>query len=154
MKFAGAAGLITAGTLIGFYLSDNSKNKVLICRELALLCDYLSGDIRFKGTPVPELLDSLLAGDTFRHLSFLSVEGIKHYHMVSSPLTNDENREITEFLYSLGKYDAAAQVNLISQFKEYIKTSEIKYREKHAASSKIYLSLGFLSGAVISLVLI
>ena len=118
------------------------------------LCDLLSVDISFRASPVTALLCELLENGKLVHLGFISADNIKNRLDVSSPLSREENRELSEFLYSLGKTDSKSQLKLIESFKEYIRLAEHSYSEKHKKEAKLYLSFGFFSGALLSLLLV
>lgn len=137
-------------TAIGFLFSQRARTRVEICTELLQLCDLLILDVSFINTPLTELIN----GFSFKYLDFLTIDNIVKKRCIKSPLTSDENREISTFLYSLGKSGPESQKTLIKGFKEYVNHLMSKYTAEYEKNSKLYLSFGFFSGALISLVLI
>ena len=114
----------------------------------------LSVDISFRNTPVTEYVSSLLDGDGFSRLDFITAENIKVKSVVRSPLSAEENSELSAFLYSLGKSDSKSQLKLINAFREYIRGCETNYAEKYSKDSRLLISFGFFGGLILSLVLI
>jgi hypothetical protein len=152
MKFAGEIILIISSGITGFLCCENIRNKVKICSELAKLCDFITADLSYRITPAKQLLESGIKGEGFKHLGFVSTDNIERKQTVNSPLSKDENGEISAFLYSLGKTDVSTQKALISDFKEYITNAMKAYDDKLKRNSKIYISFGLFFGALFSLI--
>lgn len=104
----------------------------------------------FRNTLLTELIKSF----SFKYLDFLTMETIANQSVISSPLTDEENREISAFLYSLGKSNAQSQILLIDGFREYVKFMITKYSDAYTKNSKLFITFGFFSGALISLAVI
>lgn len=116
------------------------------------LCDMIIIDLGFSVTSATKLLQKLLSDENLRHLSFITEENIKTRLPVCSVLSESENEQISEFVYMLGKSDVKAQTKLVKSFKEYIKKMEEKYSEKYRKESKLYITFGFFSGVLVSLI--
>ena len=114
----------------------------------------LSTDIAFRSTPVTSLLESLLQSGEYARLGFISTEAVKFKSDIKSPLENSLNAELSSFLYSLGKSDAKSQQRLIASFQKRLEAAENEYKSLYAKNSRLYVSFGVFSGAVIVLVLI
>ncbi len=145
-------GLIISSTALGLLLSEKSKDRLIISRELLHLCDMIIIDLGFSVTPATKLLQKLLSDSSLRHLSFITEENIKKRLPVCSVLSASENEQISEFVYMLGKSDVKAQTKLVLSFKEYMKKTEEKYSEKYKKESKLYITFGFFSGVLVSLI--
>ena len=133
-------------------MCDKSKKKVIICKELVKLCDCLILDFDYRITPIVELLNSALLNDNLKHLDFITTENLTRKTQVNSVLSEEENNEISQFVYSLGKSDLSAQKKLVLNFKEYIKNSMNEYSERYKRDSKLYVSFGLFFGIVFSLI--
>lgn len=144
--------LILSSTGLGLRLSNRVKHRIQICRELVCLCDELMLDLNYKITPVAGLLDEKLTDK--KSLDFIDFECVKSRAEPKSDLSDDENRELGDFLYSLGKSDVNSQLKLIKGFRQYIDYSKNQYISQYQKNSKVYISLGLFSGIVLSLVLI
>ena len=107
-------------------------------------------DISFRNTPVTELINKA----DFKLLDFITIENIRKKGRVESPLSDEENAAISDFLYKLGKSDKENQLMIIEGFGEYVKQMKIKYDNIIAKNSKLYISFGFFGGTVLSLILI
>ncbi len=144
--------MILSSTGLGLRLSDRIKHRIDICRELVSLCDELTLDLNYKITPVMNLLQSKLIEK--KRLDFIDFECVKNKTEIKSDLSIEENCELSEFLYSLGKSDVNSQLKLINGFRQYIEYSKNQYTQQYKRNSKVYISLGLFSGIVLSLVLI
>ena len=151
MKYAGMIILIISTTAAGAHLCDKSKKRIIICNELISFCNSLLIDLDYRVTPAKELVESALSSENIRHLNFISSENILNKKQINSLLSENENNEISQFMYSLGKTDLKTQRKMIENFKELIKNSRNKYSEKHKRDSKLYLSFGMFFGIVFSL---
>lgn len=118
------------------------------------MCDMLCLDLGYTVTPITQLLNKILLDERLKNLSFISSENIKSSKQVNSCLSGNENTEISQFLYSLGKSDIKSQISLIQGFKEYINSAEAEYNALYNKNSKLYISFGFFGGVVISLILL
>lgn len=118
------------------------------------MCDMLCLDLGYTVTPITQLLNRILLDERLGNLNFISAENIKRNVQVVSCLSNSENLEISQFLYSLGKSDVHSQIKLINGFREYINARESEYISSFNKNSKLYITFGFFSGVVISLILI
>jgi stage III sporulation protein AB len=154
VKFAGIVCLIISTTSLGYHFSNDLKQKILVCRQLSVMCDLLLIDLGYTVTPIYQLLDKVLNDERLNKLNFISFDNVKKYKNVESCLAYSDNQELSNFLYSLGKSDVKSQINLITGFKEYINIREADYNTQYSKNSKLYLSFGFFGGVVISLVLI
>ena len=125
-----------------------------ICRELASFCELLKNEIAVRQTPVCEVVNSINGRDSFKSLSFLNEDYIKSSKIPDSILTNEQNKKIGDFLYSLGKSDISSQLVQIDEFKQYISNAQEQYSLQYKSKSRLYVMLGVCSGIIISLTLI
>ena len=150
MKLAGAVIIILSSLMTGIYMTENIKAKIKICRELVDLANYILPEIKLKQTSAFDLFES----SKFKNLDYVGQDMLIFEQSAKTPLSQEENRSIGSFFYSLGKYDVDNQIKQIEFFKEYMSSSLRKYEEMYKSKAKIYLSLGFSFGIVITLVLI
>ena len=144
--------LILSCTAAGVHLCEKSKKRVVICKELISFCERLLIDLEYRATPAKELLSKALSGENVRHLGFISSDNLFEKKEVESILSDEENVEISQFIFSLGKTDLTTQKMLVNNFKEYINNSLNEYSAKHRKDSKLYLSFGVFFGIVFSLI--
>lgn len=131
-------------------MTENIKRKIKICNELLSLTNYILPEIKLKQTSAFDLF----ASRKFEELDYIVQDMLFSEQSAKTPLSNDENKMIGSFFYSLGKYDVDNQIKQIEVFREYISASRRKYEEMYKSKAKIYLSLGFSFGIIISLALI
>lgn len=146
--------LILSTTALGLLLSDKSKKRISICYQLISFCDLLSMDLSYTVNPINKIISKIINNERYKNLDFITQDCVKQKSTISSPLSNAENEEISQFLYSLGKSDIKSQLLLIDSFKEYINHSLSIYRDKHKKDSKLFVTFGFFGGVVVSLLLI
>lgn len=142
--------LFLSTTGIGAHCAFKLKEKCLICKELKQLCDILSIDISFRKNSVIRIIEE----NSFSHLDFIKPESVMNEKLLDTPLSDEENKELSAFLYSLGKSDTKSQLMLIEGFREYIEICEKSYDERYSKNAKLYRVLGVFSGALMSLMLI
>lgn len=131
-------------------MSRKLKEKVIICSELLRLCDILSIDILNKNNS----LITLLEDRRFKSLCFINSDMLKNEREVNSPLRREDNKLISDFVYSLGKSDSQSQLKLISSFRESIKLSREKYQADYSKNSRLYPAFGAFAGIVFSLIVL
>lgn len=144
--------IIISTTSVGIILSNNLKRKCVTCRELEAMCESMIIDLSYKVTPIKELLNSSSAG--YKSLNFINVDNLSSKYMVDSCLNTVENKELSDFLYSLGKSNSATQIKLIEGFKSYINSCAQRYESLFKRRNKIYISFGLFGGIMLSLMLI
>ena len=154
MKLTGAVLLLACGTLTGFLQAQKIRQKRLICRELAALCNALLSAISYRSDSVVSLLDKLLTQPDYRRLTFLSSAQIKQRQPVMSPLKREENETLSAFLYSLGKSDLSSQQRAVKCFYDYITQCEADYAERYRHDAGLFVCFGFFGTALLALILL
>ena len=144
--------VVICTTSMGLIVCNNKKRQVDICQQLVSLCDFILIDYESKLTPIIELVDELLSYDSLKKLNFITTENLIMNSQIDSCLSREENEKLSSFLYSLGKTDVNAQIQIIKSFREYIKRSEYDYLENYNKYKKLYLSIGFLSGVCVCII--
>lgn len=131
-------------------MTENIKRKIKTCRELIDLVNYILPEIKLRQT----FACDLFASSQFKKLNYIGQDMLITEQSAKTILSQEENKAIGSFFYSLGKYDVDNQIKQIEFFKEYMSSSLRKYEEMYKSKAKIYLSLGFSFGIVITLALI
>lgn len=144
MKIIGAIILIAATTTYGINLSLDDKKKYQFCDDFSLMCDELLRDLKYMVTPAK----SLLYNSINRNVR------LAKYCDNNLPLNDDENGVISLFLNDFGKCDIDTQISKISSIKEYTIELKDKYYRKYLSSNKIYITFGFFSGSILTLIMI
>ena len=144
--------LILSSTGAGLFLSNKSRMRMIVCRELISFCDGLLLDLNYKVTPAAELIEKVIISRKLKHLKAVDKNYIIRQKCFVSPLNQRDNEEVSAFLFSFGKSDVKTQIKLINDFKEYINTRLNEYTQKHIKDSKLYVSFGVFFGLVFSFI--
>ncbi len=140
--------------MLGICYSGKLRERETICSELISLCDLLLIDISTVKTPITLLLKNLLAQERFSHLDFISIENVVHKIPVSSCLSKEDNTAVSDFMFSLGKYDTKTQIQSIHSFKQYIEFSKSSYHDNFKSKAKVCVCFSISFGIILSLVLV
>ena len=146
--------IIASSVMSGLYLIKVARERVMICDELLVFCNMLKTDISTRRTPLEIFIAGLRDNPSFSHISFLNSDIFISDKQIRSPLKSDDNRRISEFLFSLGKYDTKAQINEIEFFSSYIEKRKDEYEEVCKSKSRLCFTLCLCVGCVISLMLV
>ena len=144
--------LIASSTGAGLFLSNKSRKRMLVCRELISFCDGLLLDLNYRVTPAADLVEKVVFSRNLKQLKTVDREFIIRQKEFVSPLSQSDNEEISAFLFSLGKSDIKTQISLINNFKEYINCRLKEYTDKHNKDSKLYVSFGVFFGLIFSFI--
>lgn len=151
MKLLGVIGLLLTGTALGSYFSNRIKRKIAICDDLIKLCDRLAVDMRYKQSPIIPLVLEYTDGT---NISFISKENFYSNTTTASILSDKENEQIGDFIFSLGKTDSKSQINIIDAFRQYMDSIKREYSDAYKSKSKVYITFGMCGGLMLSLLLI
>jgi stage III sporulation protein AB len=146
--------LVTSSTAVGLLLSNKAKEQYVICEQLIIFCNMLLIDFGYTKTSATKLVDKTLQNEQLCKLDFINSDFVKQLKKPTSSLSDDENLSLAEFLFSLGKSDIKGQISLTENFKEYLLQIKNKYYQNYVKNSKLYITFGFFSGVVFSLVMI
>lgn len=133
---------------------ENSRKRLLICREFIVLCDALKRDFMYRATPINLLIESVIEEAKLSHIKCAVQSVMSDGKMPELQLSNSENKEVFSFLNSLGKSDRETQIALVDSFRDYISKEEELHRKSHTKNSRLYLSFGVFSGILIALVFV
>lgn len=146
--------IIISSAMSGVYLIKISRDRVRVCDELLIFCDMLKSDISSRRTPLDVLIKSIGDNASLSHLGFINDDFFNKREDVSSVLRQQDNRRISDFLLSLGGYDAPEQINEIDFFISFISSRRSEYENVCKTKSRLYFTLCFSVGCVVSLMLI
>lgn len=154
MKYAGIIGLIISSTGLALGLCSNLVKQKNTCRQLVILSDIILQDLNYKMTPAPLILKNALNDSRLRGLNFINADNLVNKERIKSCLNDEQNEEISCFLYSFGKSDINTQINLVKKFKGYVQNAENEYKRTLTKNAKLYVALAFFGSSVLSIVII
>lgn len=138
----------------GLHSSDLMRQRYKICSELKTLCDMMIVDLGYSVTPAVLMLDNFLSDSRFKHLNFFDSNCIKRLISLESPLTDEDSKRLSSFLYSLGKSDVKGQIKLIDNFRNIMESKEEYYKQEYTKKSKLNMTFSFCAAAVFALVIV
>jgi len=170
MKLIGCFLVIASSTAMGFFFSNEMKNRVENLKELKKLIVLLRGDIRYANTPLPEAISAIarrspgkfesffkstsqklqdLSGQTFAEIWKEAV----NKELNETSLTKKDKSNLISLGENMGYLDKDMQLNtldlFIAQLEEEIKEISKTVKEK----AYLYNSLGIMAGIFISIVM-
>lgn len=167
LKLTGIIAVFICSSAVGIIAAGRLRERLKMLRALRVMLGDISVLIRCKAVPLPELINELRKNPALAPLTFLDEIGEKMSFSAgqsfgevwrSAAESFSAKAEDKEFLYEigafLGKSDIAGQLSSAELYcrrtEEKIASAEREYSEK----SRLYPSLGVLSGAFIAVILI
>lgn len=144
IRILGFVMLITACTLCGCSASASLKRHTSLLESAVSMLEYISELLRYSRANVSDIKKKLTGS---KYSIFLS-EDIRIY------LDNDETAALNEFFSSLGQSDLEGQQAMILQYLAFFRSKADEARDKEKRLCKLYSSLGFISGAFLTVILI
>ncbi|MBQ9516772.1 MAG: hypothetical protein IJI47_02775 [Eubacterium sp.] len=154
MKFAGIITVLLSTCTVGAAMYENSKKRLVICREFVVLCDALKRDFMYRATPINLLIEQIVEECRLTHIKGFLQSYFASGKAAELPMSNSQNKEVLSFLHALGKSDTQTQIALVDSFCEYISKEEETLKKSHSKNAGLYLAFGAFSGVLIVLVFV
>ena len=171
IKIIGAALIVSSTTALGFIYSRADKYRLSELSELEKAISVLKSHIGFAVMPLGEALFATSmrvrppASDIFRDMGerISRKEGQEIKDMWRSSvmentrdthLSDEDKEELCSLGLTLGYLDKGRQEKSIALFEEYIKEVKAELSGKSLINSKLYMSMGVLSGLIIAVILL
>ncbi|WP_297633477.1 stage III sporulation protein AB [uncultured Clostridium sp.] len=155
------------GILLGKRYINRYKN---LC-EVNKYSNLLKNEILYKNTPLPEALiniennENKVFGEIFKQVAedlicgkkYTAYDSFKEIYIKQKSefyFTKEDEKTIADFLMVLGESGVYGQQNAFDLFKMNIERNLKEAEEVSKKNSKLYSSLGVLTGAMISIFLI
>lgn len=158
--------IITVTSYIGCYYSYALKKRLTILKKINYMIDEILTLIRFKAATVYEIVDVLKSSERFVNLEFLnniyfdsncSFQEKWCSAILKSPpqyINKSDIELLSDIGQKLGTSDMEGQISILkfqqTELLLSISDAEAEYNKK----SKLYRSIGVLTGAFISIILI
>ena len=144
MRLAGAVLIIAAASLMGVMLSlalvVRVKKLEGVCRYISALCD----EMRHSRAELPEILKRLRGEVYIKDGCWCGTEGLK----------SEEYAVLQSFLTVLGTTDIEGQINNAQCHLASLENILQEARMAKSQCERLYISLGFLGGIFIAILLI
>lgn len=145
----GLFGVTKSQTLISRYKTLRTIEKMLF--EIMLM-------LKFNAPTVSEIVEKLEDNKEFSCLSFLKdykiYEGLTQQGIVNSELLDKEKNLICDVFNSLGASDIESQIEMISFNLDKLRCICDEALEDKRIKCRLYNSLGFLSGILVSIIIV
>ena len=171
MKILGCIMVIASCTCMGFYFSNEMKERIDDLKELRKLIGLLRGDIRYAATPLPEAISVLnkrhegrfhhfldyvssklqeLSGQTFAAIWRAGTDTM----LSNTSLSRRDKLQLAQLGENLGYLDKDMQVNTLDLYITQLE-DEISDLSK-TVKEKVYLynTLGVMAGVFITIIMI
>lgn len=165
IKLIGILSIVFSAGLIGIMSAERLKKRASELSLIGYMIDEISILIRFKAMPVYEIATLLKAGKSGEKLDFIkklddsgttsfSKAWEKSVTECQSPLSETDKALLISFGSSLGTSDIDGQLSTLEMYKTSFKKLEKDALKICEEKSRLYRSMGFLTGAFISVMLI
>ncbi len=137
MRMIGAVLILLAATLYGIFAARGLSLRVNKLENTRLFINALCEEIRLTRAELPLVLARLpRKGVYIENGDWRGVEGLK----------DEDKRLLASFLYSLGKTDVEGQISNAELHVKALEERLLDAKEEKRKLSRLYVSLGFLSG--------
>lgn len=165
-KIIGIAVIISVTSFAGSYFSQTLKNRVLMLKKLNYMLDEILVLLRCKSATVYEIAEVLAADERFSDFIFLKkVISDRNRSFreswceaVSENIPQGAKKSDVEILTDIGRKlgasDLDGQISTISLWQSELVSAISSAEEDYNRKAKLYRSLGVLTGAFISIMLV
>lgn len=166
LKIIGIAVIISVTSFAGSYFSFALKNRVVMLKKLNYMLDEILLLLRCKSATVYEIAETLAVDQRFFDFDFLKKvisDRNKPFReswcsAVSENIPQGAKKSDMELLTDIGRKlgasDLEGQINTISLWQSELVSAISSAEEDYARKAKLYRSLGVLTGAFISIMLV
>lgn len=165
IKFVGILVIIFSTSFAGCYFSAAVKNRVIMLKKLNYMLEEILLLLRYRSATVYEIAETLAADGRFAEFEFLkSIAGGDKpfreswreavYACDIRGMKKSDTELIADIGNKLGTSDLEGQIGMVTLQREELKAAISAAEEECAKKAKLYRSLGVLTGAFISIMLL
>lgn len=157
--------IILSFSMLGHLQALKLKNEALLIEESIMLINYISDRLRFMRSGVYSLFESAVKSGRFNRLEYLTEcfslmkKDIPFSESLIKALDkcrNKKNEEVYLILADLsgiGRSDIESQINLLAYVSSRLENKLLQKEEEVKKYSKMYKTLGVLSGFAVAIFL-
>lgn len=166
LKFVGIIVIISVTSFTGCYFSSALKKRMIMLKKLNYMLEEILLLLRYKSATVYEIAETLAGDERFSEFEFLgkirpesgisfqqcwcgAVYGSELYGMKKSDI-----ELIADIGKNLGTSDLDGQISAVMLRRSELEAAVASAEEEYSKKAKLYCSLGMLSGAFVSIMLI
>lgn len=138
MKYIGVLMIIICTTSVGFMLRNELNNKIKLCDEIITFCNNSLIEIGFYQQPI--INDYLKC--------------VREGKSIKTNLSKDDNDKLNVFFKLFGSSNIENETAKIGNLRDYFVNRKKEYENIYLSKSKIYVSLSFCLGVVISILIV
>ncbi|MBQ8927092.1 MAG: stage III sporulation protein AB [Oscillospiraceae bacterium] len=162
MKLLGLVCIVLAGALAGLAASGRLRREAGQCERLIGLVGEMESSIRYRGTPVQELLQSL-AGTDFSFPGRISARMAPDMPLpvlwreavaADAQVPACTRQVLCTLGETLGTTDTAGALAALALCREGLSQAARESRERYARQGRMFRALGLLGGAMAALLLL
>ncbi|MCH5193491.1 MAG: stage III sporulation protein AB [Oscillospiraceae bacterium] len=166
LKIIGIAVIISVTSFAGSYFSASLKNRVVMLKKMNYMLEEISILLRCRSATVYEITEALAADERFSDFDFLKkVLSDRNRpfreswcEAVSENIPGGAKKSDMELLADIGRRlgasDLDGQISTINIWQSELGSAISSAEADYAGKAKLYRSLGVLSGAFISIMLV
>ena len=166
IKIIGIITVISVSSFTGLYFSSSLKNRVAVLKKLNYMLDEIMIMLRYRSATVYEIAETLAADDRFAEFEFLSSikpDGEKPFRdswceaaekCRPFGLKKRDAELICDIGKKLGTSDLDGQISVIKLWQAEVTTAISSAESEYASKAKLYRTMGVLTGAFISIMLV
>lgn len=163
LKIIGCLFVIISCSLCGFYFSSQKTRRIVCLGEIIRLINEIEISMKYSRKTTADMLHELCK-NSFEEIGFLSEVSIKEKTFFESfkelveknapPLTDDDKKLLLSFAGELGSTDSEGQIKSAALYKSFFEKRLDGAKGECERQSRLYSSLGVLSGVFISILLV
>lgn len=158
--------VVIVSTVLGLNKSKKFVEREVIISESITLFKRIQNEIVYLLSPLPNALESARQSlktdikDVIGAIGCKIIDGNFNVNSVEQELsklwqlTSYDKQVISSGLISLGKADVSSQIGIISNTIELLETQKLDAREEKIKNSKLYKTVGLISGVMIAIIFI
>lgn len=139
--------IVAISILLSMIVCKYEKSKIDYCDKMIFLGSKVTALLNTTQPETEKIFALLNKSERLKDIDLKDIPS-------SSPLKSEENEKISEYIDSIGKYDAQTQINKANEFCEAFRLLKKDYQQYYSSHSKIIYALGFSVGCAIAILLI
>ena len=139
--------LMATSILISIQICKYEKYKIIYCDKMIYLASQVSIFMKSVMPDTDMIFSYLKNSEKLKDIDIFDINS-------TSPLNKVENEKITEYINSIGKYDAQTQIDKSTEFCDSFRIIKKDYQQFYSTHYKLIYAAGFSFGALISILLI
>lgn len=154
---------------IGLSMHKTLKARISALKSFISAFQIIKAEIVFRAAPMPRLLETAeseisgAAAEFFGRISarmggkgcsFWQAAEHEAVFLQESGLNAADCRSITQAMYSLGRYDAAMQADVINSVIRHLESELKRVEAETAQKGKVYSAMGITAGIILALAVI